>query len=261
MEERERPGFEAVPQVAPHAGHGRAKRATRSETARAVRTPDARPGRQGAGCACSRRCCAPGAAPGRRRRHETKRNRRRRATGAGAARSAAARGARGAGAGRESAGPSRRSGADRRGAEFIDLFCWRRALRLQPRSWRGRASSRYDSSSSRSKQRWKYSATTGRSASSHLLTNDRRNATRRVAEDLDVLGPGDHGARRHQRRQVAGGEALARQLGHRDHRAHQRAAGGVGQRGHARLHDRHLFVGAAGSSARRRCSSGRSARG
>jgi hypothetical protein len=34
-----------------------------------------------------------------------------------------------------------------------------------------------DSFSSRSKQRWKYSATSGRSASSHLLTNESRNAS------------------------------------------------------------------------------------
>ncbi len=67
--------------------------------------------------------------------------------------------------------------------------CWRLKARIEAaRSSRMRCSRRIAacsvirrrprvSSSSRSKQRWKYSATIGRSASSHLLTNDSRKAT------------------------------------------------------------------------------------
>jgi hypothetical protein len=66
---------------------------------------------------------------------------------------------------------------------------------------------------------------------------------RRVLEDLDVLGPGDDGARRHQRRQVARREALARELGHGHHRRDELRARRVGQRRHARLHDGDFFRG------------------
>ncbi len=57
-----------------------------------------------------------------------------------------------------------------------------------------------------------------------LVDEGQAERERRVAEDLEVLGPGDDGARRHQRRQVARGEALAREIGHRDHGPHHRAA-------------------------------------
>src|SRR5216683_6230770 len=42
---------------------------------------------------------------------------------------------------------------------------------------------------------------------------------RDIAEDLRVLRPGDHGARRHHRRNIAVDEARPRQIGERDHRA------------------------------------------
>ena len=146
-----------------------------------------------------------------------------RATGAGAARTAAVARGRGAGAGRESAGhvrpPAR--GSPRRTVPRCAADGARRLASLTPAITRARAD---DSSSSRSKQRWKYSATIGRSASSHLLRNDSAKASARSPKISQVLGPGDHGARRHQRRQVAGREALARQVGHRHHPAHQRAA-------------------------------------
>ena len=83
---------------------------------------------------------------------------------------------------------------------------------------------------------------------------------RRVAEDLEVLGPGDHRARRHQRRQVARGEALARQLGHAPPSPHQRRPARWPAPARAPARSRPLRR-AAGSSAWRRCSSGRSARG
>ena len=71
---------------------------------------------------------------------------------------------------------------------------------------------------------------------------------RRVVEDLDVLGPRDDGARRHQGRQVAGLEALARQAGDRDHRIDQARAVAAraaqsDERRHPREDDRGLLGG------------------
>ncbi len=66
---------------------------------------------------------------------------------------------------------------------------------------------------------------------------------RRVAEDLDVLGPADDGSRRHQQAEVPRGEALARQFGQRHHRPQPRALPLAGQRRHARRDDGHLLLG------------------
>jgi hypothetical protein len=75
-----------------------------------------------------------------------------------------------------------------------------------------------------------------------LVEEGKAEGQRRVAEDLEVLGPGDHRARRHQYRQVAGGVALAREFRHRHHGRDQLAPGLVVHRGHARQHDRHFFL-------------------
>jgi hypothetical protein len=72
-------------------------------------------------------------------------------------------------------------GAHRARAELGDLLLLPHAALHRARGRVGHSpepdDSWCDSFSSWSKQRWKYSATSGRSASSHLLTNERRNAS------------------------------------------------------------------------------------
>ena len=153
-----------------------------------------------------------------------------------------------------------RERADGRGTELLDLLLAPRAAR---RGVTACAASRANaSSSSRSKQRWKYSATTGRSASSHLLTNDSRNASAGSwkismfsAQVITVRG--DISVDRSPAR-----EALAGQVGHAP------PSSATSARPAASASDGTRASTIAISSSRgqvvrapRRCSSGRSARG